>query len=30
MKRTPEKASVALAAGNGKDRRSANDEFDEF
>lgn len=28
--RSPGKASVALAVGHGKDRRVANDEFDEF
>ncbi len=30
MKRMQEKAPAALAVGNGKDRRVANDEFDEF
>lgn len=30
MKRMQEKAPAALAVGNGKDRRVANEEFDEF
>ncbi|MBK9305836.1 MAG: PAS domain-containing protein [Nitrospira sp.] len=30
MKRPQERAPVALAVGNGKDRRSSADEFDEF